>query len=156
SPDGDRLLTRVKEDEARLWDTATGKTVGEPLRGVYGKEAGDTLAAFSPDGKRLLIGSPDRTARLWDTVTSNPIGQPLAHGEEIKEVDYSPDGKPALTAGKTATRLWDAATGQALGEPIRTTDQWGAGFSPDGQVVFIQSYRSIQLFSTATRAPRGP
>ena len=33
SPDGKRIVTASEDKTARLWDAATGKPIGEPLRG---------------------------------------------------------------------------------------------------------------------------
>ena len=33
SPDGQRIVTASQDKTARLWDAATGKPIGEPLRG---------------------------------------------------------------------------------------------------------------------------
>ena len=63
SPDGKRIVTASEDKTARLWDAATGKQIGEPLRG---HEGAVMSAAFSPDGKRIVTASADNTARLWD------------------------------------------------------------------------------------------
>ena len=57
SPDGKRIVTASADKTARLWDAATGKPIGEPLKGherlVYS-------VAFSPDGKRIVTASRTR------------------------------------------------------------------------------------------------
>src|SRR5438309_708788 len=46
---------------ARLWESETGKSIGEPLKGhKYAVKS----AAFSPDGKRIVTSSQVSTARL--------------------------------------------------------------------------------------------
>jgi WD40 repeat protein len=46
----------------RLWDTATGAAIGEPLR----HEDAVGGAIYSRDGKRIMSWSDDKTVRLWD------------------------------------------------------------------------------------------
>ena len=64
SPDGQRVVTASDDKTARLWDAASGKPIGEPM-----KHEGDVNSAqFSPDGQRVVTASQDNTARLWDAV----------------------------------------------------------------------------------------
>jgi WD40 repeat protein len=45
SPDGRRAVTASDDDTARLWDTATGKPIGEPMK----HDKAVASAQFSPD-----------------------------------------------------------------------------------------------------------
>ena len=36
SPDGTRIVTASEDKTARIWDAATGKPIGEPLKGHEG------------------------------------------------------------------------------------------------------------------------
>ncbi len=50
----------------RIWDTATGSAVGQPLTGHTGGVS--AVAAFTGPGGRALLatGSDDQTVRIWD------------------------------------------------------------------------------------------
>jgi eukaryotic-like serine/threonine-protein kinase len=106
SPDGRTFLTGggiASAGEARLWETATGKSAGRtfphplPVRPV----------AFSPDGQSILIGGGDSTARLWDVATGRAIGMPFYHDHWVTSGGFSPDGRKFLTGSRDKTiRLW--------------------------------------------------
>ena len=57
------IVTASGDETARVWDAATGRPIGEPLKG---HENWVMSAAFSPDGKRIVTASRDKTARVWD------------------------------------------------------------------------------------------
>jgi WD40 repeat protein/serine/threonine protein kinase len=158
SPDGKAVLTGSIDSTARLWDAATGKPIGPPLK--HKGFGGAVLAvAFSPDGKAVLTGSADNTARLWDAATGKPIGPPLMHQDDVHAVAFSPDGKAFLTGSDDKTaRLWDAATGKPIGPTLEHKGEVGAvAFSPDSKVVLTGSYdNTARLWDAATGKPIGP
>ena len=55
SPDGKTVLTGSSDKTARLWDAATGRPLGLPMKHQDLVRA----VAFSPDGKTVLTGSAD-------------------------------------------------------------------------------------------------
>jgi WD domain, G-beta repeat len=59
------VVTASWDKTARLWDAASGKPIGEPMK----HEGPVNSAQFSPDGQRVVTASMDKTARLWDAVT---------------------------------------------------------------------------------------
>jgi hypothetical protein len=66
SPDGSRIVTASWDKTAQVWDAATGKALGEPLR----HQEAVNSAQFSPDGSRIVTASWDNTARVWNSNSS--------------------------------------------------------------------------------------
>ena len=152
SPDGNRIVTASEDKTARIWDVATRRQIGEPLRG---HQDGIRSAAFSPDGKRIVTASWDKTARIWDAATGKPIGEPLkGHEEAVNSASFSPDGKRIITASNDKTaRIWDADSGRPIGEPLKGHDDavWSAAFSPDGKrIVTASGDRTARLWDAVT------
>jgi WD40 repeat protein len=71
SPDGTRVATASRDGTARLWDTVSGRQIGQPLR----HEETIFSVAFSPAGARVATASWDRTVQLWETNTGKPTGR---------------------------------------------------------------------------------
>ncbi len=115
SPDGKRIVSGSGGDylswspsqdyTLRLWDTASGKQIGLPLKGhtdaVYS-------VAFSPDGRHIVSGSADKTVRIWETDSGKPVGKPLrSHADHVRSVAFSSDGKRIVSGSFDKTlRLW--------------------------------------------------
>jgi WD40 repeat protein len=141
-----RVVTASLDKTARLWDIASGKQIGEPMK----HEAVVTSAQFSPDGQRVVTASGDNTARLWDAATGKQIGEPMTHEAVVNSAEFSPDGQPVVTASLDRTaRLWDTA-----GKPIAVMKHedvvTSAQFSPDGKwVVTASRDRTARLWDTA-------
>ncbi len=131
SPDGQRVLT-ASEGTAQLWDAATGKSLGEPMK--HGKDI--LTAVFSADGQRVVTTSQDGTAQIWDAATGTPLGQPIKNGFGFGGAVFSPDGQHVLTASENGVaQVWETSTGKPLGEPMEHQALLSAAYSADGQRV---------------------
>jgi WD40 repeat protein/serine/threonine protein kinase/tetratricopeptide (TPR) repeat protein len=163
SPDGKTILTASADKTARLWDTATGRTIAPPL--VH--PGAVWSVAFSPDGRTFLTGCSD-DARLWDAATGRtilwdadtgrPVGPPLLHQGLVTSVAFSPDGRSILTGSNGRAQLWDVATGRTLSGPLEHPGVlWFAAFSPDGRAFLTASYddKTARLWDAATGRPIG-
>jgi WD40 repeat protein len=143
------VVTASDDKTARLWDAATSKQIGEPMK----HKDSVNSAQFSPNGQRVVTASEDKTARLWDTATGHQIGEPMKHENAVNSARFSPDGQRVVTASDDKTaRLWDSATGKQIGEPMKHKDSVSsAQFSPHTQQVVTGSWdRTARLWDTAT------
>ncbi len=141
SPDG-KLLATVTLGGTRLWDTATWRPVGPPLRS---SQPGSESVDFGPDNRTLAIAGGKGKVELWDVdrrrqlrELASPIGAPLA------TVRFSPDGSVIAAGGKEDNHvtLWDAETGHVIGAPLETHPQQLGGaqsisFSPDSKRIAV-------------------
>ena len=140
------LLAATTIEGTTLYDTATWKPRGEPLRSAQGGSSG---VDSSPDGRTLAIAGGEGRVELWDVATRKELREltdpaAVAYGEPaLAVVRYSPDGSVIAAGGLEANHvtLWSAAGGRLMGRPI-TTNPPGSGaqsisFSPDSKRVAV-------------------
>jgi WD40 repeat protein len=120
-----RTLLATGSDAAtvRLWDPATGTSVGEPLAG-HTQGVSAAACVNLPDGRTLLAtGDRDGTVRLWDVAT-NKIVHALPIGEEVHALSaipagIAPGGAAALAVG-VQTGVLVLALDESLFPALRT------------------------------------
>jgi WD40 repeat protein len=166
SPNGKLLATGAFDGTVRLWNPATGQSVGPPLHATS-TMAGVFGVAFSPDGKLLASANGySGTVQLWNPATGKPVGTPL-HATRPRNgvfaVAFSPDGKLLASAnGYSGTvQLWNPATGKPVGTPLHATGAGypgvsGVTFSPDGKLLAsVRDDGTVRLWNPATGQPVG-
>ena len=138
SPDGRYLATVDQGDDIRVWDSVTGRSVGQPIR-TTGHPSG---VAVSPDAHRVASDAADaggRSVRLWDLETGRQIGGQMPGRSGGTYLTFSPDGRRLASNNEHGdVRLWDAANAAALGEPLRGSGRGAVtsiSFSPDSHIV---------------------
>jgi WD40 repeat protein/energy-coupling factor transporter ATP-binding protein EcfA2 len=142
SPDG-RLLATATAAGATLWNTATWRPVGPPLRS---KQGGWDWVDFSPDGRTLAIAGGKGRVELWDVATRKELREltdPTA-GAGLAFVRYSPDGSVIAAGPQEANHvtLWSASTGRMIGRPITVKPPGSGGaqwvsFTPDSKRIAV-------------------
>jgi WD40 repeat protein len=177
SPDGALFAAGSRDGTARLWEVATGKQMGEPIRADNGWV---TAVAFSPDGTRLVTGGADGAMRLWNVSTRRPADPPLpSHRGPVTGVDFSSDGRrigsmsylidsgpsgAATSAGGRATTGWqlritDADSGRPIVDGLTELSYTAnlLALSPDGRRIAIGSADGkIHVLDADTGAAVGP
>jgi WD40 repeat protein len=139
SPDGKVGVVYCLNEEAHLWDIATGKRLRKLGRGVKYPSTGEQLV-FSADGKQLAWGRNhmDRSVRLWDVATGKLIHTPDGHEDAIRAVAVSSDGTRIATAGREGTaRVWDAVSGRTLRTFRAPGGVLSLAFSPNGRALAV-------------------
>jgi WD40 repeat protein len=156
SPDGSTVLTAGardygKPEGAQLWDAASAKPIGSPL-----KHSGLVMSGrFSPDGRTVLTSDSggDFSARLWDVATTKPLGVALPHRDDVEYMAFSLDGKTILTSSADKfARLWTFSPGQPVGLPlVDARARAGAAFVPGGRhVLTADDDGPVRLWDSAT------
>jgi WD40 repeat protein len=88
SPDS-RILATASFDVIRLWDVATGRSVGT----CAGHKQSVGSVAFAPDGKTLASASDDSTLKLWNVATQQELLTIRRLGGTVRDLLFSPDGR---------------------------------------------------------------
>jgi WD40 repeat protein len=92
-----------------LWDTGTGKSVGELESDIASYESTlPTALAFSRDGTTLACGHGDGRISLWDVKTKRPRGQLAGHDGPVTCFAFDSHGRLLISGGADTTALvWD-------------------------------------------------
>jgi WD40 repeat protein len=140
-PDGKTIATVSHDLTLRTWTDT-----GEPKLVLTGHKDVLEDASISPDGKQLFSGTGTDWGELifWDAQTGKILCDlPTAHGndfgKEIDSVDYTPDGKYAVSGSKDRTiKFWDPKTYELkhsiVGNPGRIES---LAFSRDGKILVV-------------------
>ena len=159
SPDGTRIVSGSTDKTVRLWDAATGKPIGQPMRGH--DQLGDH-GCVQPGRQPRRLGGPGRDGPV--------VGR--GHREADRAADAGRRGPRSqrgvqpgwhpnrLRLASDAIQLWDAATGKQIGEPLSGHDRfalfWDVAFSPDGTRLLRQVTTRRSGYGTlATGSPIG-
>ncbi len=93
SSDGKHILVGCQDGVTRMWETATGESIGMTLR----HDSGIRSVAFCADCRVAMTIDRDNTVTLWAISTGKRIGKPRFLGN-ARAVALSPDRALGLAA----------------------------------------------------------
>ncbi len=130
SPNSRYLVTSYAGEGADVWDTSTGKKVGQ----MQFSAVGSNTNKWSPDGTKIAgidEGSPSVT--IWNPFGSGDVLTEFDVGS-TSSFDWSPDGERIATSYKDGIKIWDAHKGTLIQTMVgRAVShiEW----SPDGKKI---------------------
>ncbi len=126
-PEREIVAAGLADGRVVVWNAATAKTVGR-FEPHLGPVLDLDLAA-----DRLLTGSADGTATVRDLTTGRAVPLPGGHGNLVRAVELSRDGRFALTASADGTaKVWETEGGRLVSVLAGHTDAVvDAAFSAD-------------------------
>ncbi|HYG35307.1 MAG TPA: hypothetical protein VEC99_11010, partial [Clostridia bacterium] len=93
---------------AKVWETATGRQIGLPLKHRLQVKA----TCFTADGKWVATVDGNGFARLWDPHNSEPLTPPMRHLTSLVDVKFLPNGEHlAVTDFGGGLFIWSLASG---------------------------------------------
>lgn len=133
-------ITWAQGDDAKLWETASGRELGTLLGGGHFAHCVD----FSPDGRMLAVACRNGI-RLWDAESKQLIktldeqAKTKSPGSVENRCLFTPDGRSVITASNYhEIRFWDWRSGDQVGQiiskgrPVRCLS-----ISADGQLLAV-------------------
>ena len=148
SPDGRRLVTMAYDRPLKIWDVASGQSVGQPITA----EGPFAYFRISPDGTRLATRSQGGVARVWDALTGLPLSEPFEHEGPLTDLSFDSHGQFIVTASQDGTaQVWDVQNGPPAGLILKTTHDYpSACFSRDGRRVIRTTEQRAEVFDSQT------
>jgi len=111
SPDGRKVIATGSRGSLRIWDLASGESVG--LLG--GRTDSITRIAASRDGKKVAAaGSQGGLIRVWNLDSGTQGATVDLHKEVVSGVAFTADGRYGISWGGSDAKLWDPATGAGI------------------------------------------
>jgi WD40 repeat protein len=124
----------------QLFSLGTGEVIGKPC--FHPNYEWIDRGRLSPDGTRLATVGDDQMGYVIDLLEGRLVSPGFRPGGDLRDIDWSPDGRFVITAGLTTeVKLWDASTGQMLMSPMLSGNNFArsAFWSADGRFVVTRS-----------------
>jgi WD40 repeat protein len=146
---GARLAAGCHDDQARIWDCATGAELCRiPHPGNVFQ------AVLSPDGALLATGCRDGRLRVLDAARGTVLAATPASDEPVITVAINPDGTQVGYGTRGGIlRVIEARTGAQLGAADRRAEISRVEFSGSGERVVASCYDGTAIVLTVGADP---
>jgi WD40 repeat protein len=147
SPTGCFLLTGCQDGHARLFRTANGEQIGNPMF-----NSGNVSAArFSRDGRIAITAGNGNSARVWEMPPEDGAERYLPIKGRVNVLAYSPDGGRLLSGLSTGlAQLWDPVRREEVARFDHGAYIRDAAFSPEGNAILGGSRVAFQEWNPRT------
>jgi WD40 repeat protein len=116
------------------WDVAAGQLLERVPR--PGTAAFFVDASFSQDGQRVAAAAQNESVYVWERQTGEWATWPAQAGDDVRHVEFSPDGQLLAATSQGDLLLWEVATQTLLARyPVAGGDVATVRFSPDGRIL---------------------
>ncbi|MEU1044065.1 TIR domain-containing protein [Streptomyces sp. NPDC005897] len=133
SPDGSLVAVGGGQETVQVWNTATGKRVGKPVR-----RSG--AVAFTPDGLLVLggVGAGNPALVLWDPRPGRIVRAAPDSGERTVGVAVASDGHTvASVGGDRRLLLWDISLERSITVQGMTLESGDVEFTGAGDRLLV-------------------
>ncbi|MEQ9030274.1 MAG: TIR domain-containing protein [Aggregatilineales bacterium] len=152
SADGNYALSRSRDMNVRVWDTAESDPVEVTRITADTQRATINFPGISPDNGDVYAGVWTSMFR-WNALNGERTTVPIALGEEIRNVVYSRTDPYALVILSRVAFLFDMSQGTYVYNDIGVSNEefpGTAAFAPDGQSFMIEG-DNLYLWSVSPR-----
>jgi WD40 repeat protein/class 3 adenylate cyclase len=147
TPDSKRFVAPGAAGTVGIWEVATGRRVGPPLR-IGNAEVGEAI--FARDGRTLIAGDDAGFVSFVDVGSGRPKRESLSVGDRaVDAVALSPGERLVAAASfQGPVYVWDTNTGMPYGPPLSADTSPGndVTFSPDGATLVSAHLRSAVVW----------
>jgi WD40 repeat protein/Flp pilus assembly protein TadD/tRNA A-37 threonylcarbamoyl transferase component Bud32 len=148
--DGRRLVTGADDHSVKIWDTTSGRDLGQLVPGdgeivhlVFVGDGERVAVATRPAEMKTRIEVHDVSGKGSSPAVDAPVGV-------LYEVAFSPDGRLALTGGEPPT-IWDVPTGRSRLEMPGMSLVTCASFGADSRLVAAADVMGlVQIWDATT------